>query len=244
VQKNNKNKLASSVQEMLRVLSICIRKLVERVNGPRPSKVCPTGGSWPQFFYNLGQEGPHDILLRRDAQSVFLHLLLRSKYHMGGHSHAEPCSIIITTLNMEDQPLKAKRHRRSFKVVKALDKKCSDQSLKLDESRLEIDAKRGRVVQAGCRAGSSPYKLLKAFDPRSATLPFSAFVLLTETTRGSRHKQYAYQVSLHALPKDPRPQGMRFAGAYRTSATKLSIKAFDALTPRANGRKSKATTTP
>jgi hypothetical protein len=66
---------------MLRVLPICIRKLVERVNGPRPLKVCPTGGSWPQFFYHLWQEGPDDILLRRDAQSVFLHLLLRSKYH-------------------------------------------------------------------------------------------------------------------------------------------------------------------
>jgi hypothetical protein len=128
--------------------------------------------------------------------------------------------------------------------VKALDKKCSDQSRKLEESRLEIDAKRGRVVQAGCRAGSSLYRLLKASDPRSATLPFTAFVLLTETTRGSRHKQYAYRVSLHALPKDLRPQGMRFAGAYRTSATKISIEAFDALTPRGNGRKSKATTTP
>jgi hypothetical protein len=152
--------------------------------------------------------------------------------------------MIIMPLNMDDQLLKDKRPRRSFKVLKALDKKCSDQSRKLDAARLEIDAERGRVVQAGCRASSSLYKLLKASDPRSATLPFTSFVLLTETTRGSRHKQYAYQVSLHALPEDLRPQGMRFAGAYRTSATKLLIEAFDALTPRANGRKSKATTTP
>jgi hypothetical protein len=62
------------------VLPICIRELVEVVNGPRPSKVCPTGGSWPPFFYHLGQEGPDDILLRRDSQSVFLYLLLRSQY--------------------------------------------------------------------------------------------------------------------------------------------------------------------
>jgi hypothetical protein len=144
-----------------------------------------------------------------------------------------PGAFIFVTWNMED-PLRDKRNRRSFKVVKALDKKCSDQSLKLDESRLEIDAMRGRVVQAGCRAGSSLYKLLKASDPRSATLPFTAFVLLTETTRGSRHKQYAYQVSLHALPEDPRPQGMRFAGAYWTSATKRhrSIRCFDSKSKR------------
>jgi hypothetical protein len=154
-----------------------------------------------------------------------------------------PGAFIFVTWSMED-PLTDKRNRRSFKVVKALDKKCSDQSLKLDESRLEIDTKRGRVVQAGCRAGSSLYKLLKASDPRSAALPFKAFVMLAETTRGSKHKEYAYQVSLHALPDDLRPQGMNFQGAYRTSATKLSIEAFDALTPRANGRKSKATTTP
>jgi hypothetical protein len=140
---------------------------------------------------------------------------------------------------MED-PLTDKRNRRSFKVVKALDKKCSDQSLKLEESRLEIDAERGRVVQAGCRAGSSLYKLLKASHPRSAALPFTAFVMLAETTRGSKHKEYAYQVSLHALPDDLRPQGMNFQGAYRTSATKLSIEAFEALSPSATGRKSKA----
>jgi hypothetical protein len=72
--------MVDAVQEMLRVLPTFIRELVERVNGVRPSKVCPVGGSWPQFFYHLGQEGPDDILLRRDAQSVFLHLLLRSKY--------------------------------------------------------------------------------------------------------------------------------------------------------------------
>jgi hypothetical protein len=128
--------------------------------------------------------------------------------------------------------------------VKVLDKKCSDQSSKLDNSRLEIDAERGRVVQAGCRAGSALYRQLKASAPRSATLPFKAYVLLAETTRGSKHKEYAYQVSLHALPENMRPEGMRFEGAYRTSATKLSIEAFEALSPGANGRKSKATTTP
>jgi hypothetical protein len=146
---------------------------------------------------------------------------------------------------MEDQPLRHKRNRRSFKVVKVLDKKCSDQSsLKLDDSRLEIDAERGRVVQAGCRAGSALYRQLKASAPRSATLPFKAYVLLAETTRGSKHKQYAYQVSLHALPENQRPHDMRFDGSYRTSATKLSIEAFDALNSQANRRKSKATTTP
>jgi hypothetical protein len=141
---------------------------------------------------------------------------------------------------MEDQPLKAKRHRRSFKVVKALDKKCSDQTSRLGESHLEIDSERGRVVQAGCRAGSALYRVLKASAPKSAALPFNAFVMLAETTRGSKHKEYAYQVSLHALPDDLRPQGMNFQGSYRTSATKLSIEAFEALSPSATGRKSKA----
>jgi hypothetical protein len=147
-------------------------------------------------------------------------------------------------LNMEDQPLRHKRNRRSFKVVKVLEKKCSDQSSRLDNSRLEIDAKGGRVVQAGCRAGSALYRLLKASAPRSAVLPFTAFVLLTETTRGSKNKEYAYQVSLHALPENMRPHDMRFEGSYRTSAMKLSIEAFEALTPQSNRRKSKAMTTP
>jgi hypothetical protein len=145
---------------------------------------------------------------------------------------------------MEDQPLRGKRSRRSFKVVKALDKKCSDHTSKLAESRLEIDAERGRVVQAGSTAGSALYRLLKASAPRSATLPFKAYILLAETTRGSKYKEYAYQVSLHALPENMRPHDMRFEGSYRTSATKLSIEAFEALLSGANGRKSKAMTTP
>jgi hypothetical protein len=144
---------------------------------------------------------------------------------------------------MEDQPLRGKRNRRSFMIVKALDKKCLDHTSKLAESRLEIDAERGRVVQAGSRAGSALYRLLKASAPRSATLPFKAYVLLAETTRGSKHKEYAYQVSLNALPENMRPHDMRFERSYRTSATKLSIEAFEALLPGANGRKSKAMTT-
>jgi hypothetical protein len=106
---------------------------------------------------------------------------------------------------MENQPLRDKRNRQSFKIVKALDAKCLDQSCKLDNSRLEIDAERGRVVQAGCRAGSALYRQTKANAPRSATLPFTAYVLLMETTRGSKHKEYAYHVSLHALPENQRP---------------------------------------
>jgi hypothetical protein len=145
---------------------------------------------------------------------------------------------------MENLPLRDKRNRRSFKIVKALDKKCSNQSSKLAESRLEIDSERGRVVQAGCRAGSALYRQLKATAPRSAVLPFTAFVLLAETTRGSKHKEYAYRVSLHALPENQRPHDMDFEGSYRTSATKLSIESFEALTPHTNRRKSKASTTP
>jgi hypothetical protein len=155
-----------------------------------------------------------------------------------------PGAFIFVALNMEDLPLREKRNRRSFRVVKALDKKCSDQSSKLDNSRLEIDAERGRVVQAGSRAGSALYRLLKASAPRSAVLPFTAFVLLMETTRGNKNKEYAYQVSLHALPENQRPHDMRFEGSYRTSATKPSIEAFEALTPQANRRKSKAMMTP
>jgi hypothetical protein len=144
---------------------------------------------------------------------------------------------------MEDELLKGGRHRRSFRVVRALDHKCSDQSSRLEGSRLEIDADRGRVVQAGCRAGSALYRSIKADTPRLAALPFTAFVLLVETTRGSKHKHFAYQVSPHPLPKRRRPQGMNFQGSYQTSATKLTMEAFEALTLKANGRKSKATTT-
>jgi hypothetical protein len=122
---------------------------------------------------------------------------------------------------MEDQLLRDNRNRRSFWVVKVLDKKCLDQSNRLQESRLEIDAAKGRVVQVGCRAGSALYRQLKVSASRSTVLPFTAFVLLTETTRGSKRKEYAYQVSLHALPDNMRPHDMRFEGSYRTSATKL-----------------------
>jgi hypothetical protein len=148
------------------------------------------------------------------------------------------------TWNMEDLPHRDKRNRRSFRVVKVLDKKCSDQSNMLQESRLEIDAAKGRVVQASCRAGSALYRLLKVSAPRSATLPFTAYVLLMETTRGSKHKEFAYQVSIHALPENQRPQDMIFEGAYRTNAMKLSIESFEDLTPQTNRRKSKASTTP
>jgi hypothetical protein len=158
--------------------------------------------------------------------------------------HADPWCIYFVTWSMEDQPLRGKRNRRSFWVVKVLDKKCLDRSNRLQESRLEIDAAKGRVVQAGCRAGSALYRQLKVCAPRSAVLPFTAFVLLTGTTRGSKHKEYAYQVSLHALPENMRLHDMRFEGSYRTSATKLSIEAFEALTPQANRRKSKAMSTP
>jgi hypothetical protein len=144
---------------------------------------------------------------------------------------------------MEEELLKDGRHRRSFRVVRALDEKRSDLSSRLEDSRLEIDADRGRPVQAGCRAGSALYRLLKASAPRSAALPFTAFILLAEITRGSNHKHFAYQVSFHALPESRRPQGMKFLGSYRTSATKLTMEAFEALTPKANGRKSKTTTT-
>jgi hypothetical protein len=157
------------------------------------------------------------------------------------HLYLNMSSLVeLRILLKEKRPLSG---RRSFKVIKVLDEKCSDQSNGLDESRLEIDTERGRVVQAGCRAGSALYQLLKASAPRLATLQFMAYVLLAETTRGSIHQQFASQVSLHALPEALRPQGMRFEGAYRTSATKLSIEAFKALSPRPNGRKSKATTT-
>jgi hypothetical protein len=148
------------------------------------------------------------------------------------------------TLYMEDQTLKVKRHRRSFQVVRILDKECSDQSSKLEESRLEIDADKGRIIQAGCKAGSALYWQLKSSAPRSAALPFTAFVMLAETTRGSKHKKYAYEVSLRALPENQQAQGMRFEGSYRRSAIKLSIEAFDALSPRASGKMSKAMTTP
>jgi hypothetical protein len=155
-----------------------------------------------------------------------------------------PGAFIIMPLNMVNLPLRKKRNRRSFKVIKALNKKWSDHTSKLAESRLEIDAERKRVVQAGCRADSALYWQLKATAPRSATLPFKAYVLLAETTRGSKHKEYAYQVSLHALPENLKPQDMQFQGSYRTRATKLTIEDFKALSPKANQRKSKAMTTP
>lgn len=127
--------------------------------------------------------------------------------------------------------------------MRALDEKHSDLSSRLEDLRLEIDADRGQPVQAGCRAGSALYRLLKASAPRSAALPFTAFILLAQITRESNRKHFAYQVILHALPKSLRPQGMNFQGSYRTSATKLTMEAFEASTPKANGRKSKASTT-
>jgi hypothetical protein len=131
---------------------------------------------------------------------------------------------------MDDhQPLEQGKPRRSFRVVKALDMQYNDQTNRLSETRLEIDADKGRVVQAGCRAGSSLFRLLKAGGTKSATLPYECSVLLQETTRSSKHKRFAYTVSLRALPEHRRPEGMQFQGSYRTTATKLTIEEFDAL---------------
>jgi hypothetical protein len=131
---------------------------------------------------------------------------------------------------MDDhQPLEQGKPRRSFRVVTTLDMKYNDQTSRLSETRLEIDANKGRVVQAGSRAGSSLFRLLKA-DPRQpATLPYACSVLLQEMTRSSKHKQFAYSVSLLALPENRRPEGMKFQGSYRTTATKLTLEEFDAL---------------
>lgn len=78
--------------------------------------------------------------------------------------------------------------KRSFKVLLALDPNQSDASNLLKDTRLEIDADKGRVSQAGTRAGSQLFRALKCSG--AAKAPCTVYVLLQETTRGSAKKEF------------------------------------------------------
>ena len=69
-----------------------------------------------------------------------------------------------------------------------------DRSSLLNNGRFLISASNGRVSQVGTRAGSMLYQRLKGQG--SLKLPYKAGVLAEETTRGSRQKRYAYEVTL------------------------------------------------
>lgn len=117
---------------------------------------------------------------------------------------------------------------RSFRILGAFDLSRSsvvDQSSLLNSARFLINANNGRVSQVGTRAGSMLYQKLKSHV--AIRLPYIAGVLAEETTRGSRQKCYAYEVTLSGLPIEKRAsEQLGFQGSYKTTALKMRVEDF------------------
>jgi hypothetical protein len=118
--------------------------------------------------------------------------------------------------------------KRSFKVLGAYDDKNADVAALLADSRLEIDALKGRPCQAGARAGSQLYRTRKC-KGKKLNLPLCYRVMLQETTRGSACKRFAYEVLISPVKKCNRPTNMAFKGTFQSTATKMLLCEFDAL---------------
>jgi hypothetical protein len=68
------------------------------------------------------------------------------KRHQGEPLSRQPLVHYCHAFEYGGSAAKKQEESTIFKIVKALDKKCSDHTSKLAESRLEIAAERGRVV--------------------------------------------------------------------------------------------------
>jgi hypothetical protein len=113
---------------------------------------------------------------------------------------------------------------RSFRVQAAFGGSCKvDLTDKVRSSRLQINGQSGRPLQAGARIGSALYRSLKLDATKTCRPPLMYYVLLAETTRGSKGKVFAYQVNIETLKKAEQPTGLAFAGTYRTRTRKFSV---------------------
>jgi hypothetical protein len=134
--------------------------------------------------------------------------------------------------------------KRSFRVIAAYDAKGNDALALLKDTRLEIDAKKGRVCQARARAGSQLFRTEKC-QGKKVSLPQRVLVLIQETTRGSLNKKYGYSVEIGSVKKSNRPTGLPFEGTFQSLATKMEVKDIESMSSSKKVSKSiKATQKP
>jgi hypothetical protein len=113
---------------------------------------------------------------------------------------------------------------RSFRVQAALAGTCKvDLTDQVRSSRLQINSESGRPLQAGARTGSALYRSLKLEATNTCRPPLVYYVLLVETTRGSKRKVFAYQINIETVKKAEQPTGLAFAGTYRTKTRKFCV---------------------
>jgi hypothetical protein len=113
---------------------------------------------------------------------------------------------------------------RSFRVQAAFGGTCKvDLTDKVRSSRLQINDRSGRPLQAGARIGSALYRSLKFTATKTCRPPLVYYVLLAETTRGFKGKVFAYQVNIETLKKAEQPTGLALAGTYRTKTRKFCV---------------------
>jgi hypothetical protein len=113
---------------------------------------------------------------------------------------------------------------RSFRVQAAFGGSCKvDLTDKVRSSRLQINGGSGRPLQAGARIGSALYRSLKLEATKTCRPPLVYYVLLIETTRGSKGKVFAYQINIETVKKAEQPTGLAFAGTYRTKTRKFCV---------------------
>jgi hypothetical protein len=134
--------------------------------------------------------------------------------------------------------------KRSFRVIAAYDAKGNDALALLKDTRLEIDAKKGRVCQAGARAGSQLFRTQKC-QGKKVSLPQRVIVLIQETTRGSLNKKFGYSVEIGPVKKCNRPTGLPFEGTFQSTATKMEIKDIENIkSPKKSPKTIRATQKP
>jgi hypothetical protein len=133
--------------------------------------------------------------------------------------------------------------KRSFRVVAAFDSKGNNALALLKDTRLEIDATKGRMSQAGARAGSQLFRTLKCLQDKKASLPQRVVVMIQETTRASAKKKYGYSVEIGPVKKSNRPTDMPFEGTFQSTPTKMAIEEIERTKPSTKSSKTKATQT-
>jgi hypothetical protein len=113
---------------------------------------------------------------------------------------------------------------RSFRVQAAFGGSCKgDLTDTVRSSRLQINGESGRQLQAGARMGSALYRSLKLEATKTCRPPLVYYVLLGETTCGSKGKVLAYQINIETLKKAEQPTGLGFGKTYRTKTRKFCI---------------------
>jgi hypothetical protein len=113
---------------------------------------------------------------------------------------------------------------RSFRVQAAFAGTCKvDLTDQVRSSRLQINGESGRPLQAGARTGSALYRSLKLEATKTCRPPLVYYVLLIETTRGSKGKVFAYRIDIETVKKDEQPTGLAFAGTYRRKTRKFCV---------------------